>query len=121
MKVINKLGISDVEEYQLKRKRGGDAGLTEEELKCCPFCGSDEVIVCRTNPYACWIRCSECGADAEHGETRIEAFANWNRRIKGDQKYAKIVEDDEAVECEEEAPNLPESALAEERMERVLI
>jgi len=30
--------------------------MMSETIKCCPFCGSHEVQVCRTNPDACWIR-----------------------------------------------------------------
>lgn len=64
----------------------------KETLKCCPFCGSHEVEVCRTNPRACWIRCASCGADAESRPTRRGAFSNWNRRHYDD-RPVKIVED----------------------------
>jgi Lar family restriction alleviation protein len=56
----------------------------KEIIKCCPFCGSDEVEVCRTNKNAYWIRCGECGADAESHRTRKRAINNWNRRIYND-------------------------------------
>lgn len=49
-------------------------------IKCCPFCGSHDVQVCRTNPGACWIRCDDCGADSESHRTRKGAISNWNRR-----------------------------------------
>ena len=62
--------------------------------KDCPFCGSDRVEVCRTNPNACWIRCDECGADAPSHRTRTGAFANWNRRL-GNNMTASIVDDDD--------------------------
>ena len=67
-----------------------------EVLKCCPFCGADEVVVCRTNPDACWIECAECGATAESFPTREGAFANWNRRANCGDISTKIVEDDDA-------------------------
>lgn len=62
--------------------------------KDCPFCGSVEVQVCRTNPNACWIRCAECGADAPSHRTRTGAFANWNRR-DGMGLTAAVVDDDD--------------------------
>lgn len=64
-------------------------------LKCCPFCGSHEVEICRTNPYACWVRCAECGCDAESAKTRAGAIANWNRRHYDDET-ATVVDDSDA-------------------------
>lgn len=46
----------------------------------CPFCPSFEVEICRTNPNACWVRCAQCGAEAQSHRTRRGAIANWNRR-----------------------------------------
>lgn len=63
-------------------------------IKCCPFCGSHEVHLCRTNPHACWVRCAGCGADAESNAKRSRAIENWNRRYQDD-KPATIVEDDD--------------------------
>ena len=62
--------------------------------KDCPFCGSDTVEVCRTNPNACWISCAECGADAPSHRTREGAFERWNRRL-GNNMTASIVSDDD--------------------------
>ena len=70
--------------------------MSEEKLLPCPFCGSRKVDVCRTNPYACWIRCNACGADAESHKTRAGAFANWNRRYYGGMP-ATIANDDDAM------------------------
>ena len=60
----------------------------------CPFCGSLEVEVCRTNPDACWIRCAECGGETKSHPTRAGALANWNRRDSL-KLTASIVSDDE--------------------------
>lgn len=60
----------------------------------CPFCGSDKVDVCRTNPNACWIECHECFAGTSSHRTRTGAFANWNRR-EGNNVTASIVQDDD--------------------------
>lgn len=63
-------------------------------LKDCPFCGSVEVEVCRTNPNACWIRCALCGSDAPSHRTRTGAFTHWNRRDSCG-RTASIVSDDD--------------------------
>ena len=65
-----------------------------EYLKACPFCGSHTVEVCRTNVWACWIRCAKCGGEADTRKTRRGAFAAWNRRLD-DGKPARIIEDDD--------------------------
>ncbi len=64
-------------------------------IKCCPFCGSHRVEVCRTTKSACWIQCSECGAETGSDKTRAGAISNWNKRYYDDIP-AKIVHDDEA-------------------------
>lgn len=66
--------------------------MKANELRCCPFCGSHEVEVARTNKNACWIECDACGASAKSAPTRNRAFANWNRRYHDDVP-ATIVED----------------------------
>lgn len=63
-----------------------------ELIKCCPFCGSHEVEVARTNPNACWINCAICGTEAESDKTRKGAIANWNRRYYDDKP--SIITDD---------------------------
>jgi Lar family restriction alleviation protein len=70
-----------------------------ERIKSCPFCGSGEVEVSRTNRDACWIRCAGCGADAESDPSRAGAIANWNRRAE--ETDAVIVEDDDAEMMED--------------------
>ena len=68
--------------------------MKTEFIKCCPFCGHDEVEVCKTGPY--WIRCAECGADSESHRLRRTAIAHWNRRYK---------EDDAATICNDMGRN----------------
>jgi len=65
-----------------------------EGIKPCPFCGSTEVMVCRTNPHACWVQCAECLGRADSKCRREDAIAAWNGRpdVQG---YATIVEDDD--------------------------
>ena len=61
-----------------------------EFIKCCPFCGSCEVEVARTNKDACWIECSTCGANVKSCKTRRNAIIRWNERTTCP---AKIVDD----------------------------
>jgi Lar family restriction alleviation protein len=67
--------------------------MVKEVIYSCPFCGYDEVQLCRTNENACWVRCDSCGADAESHAKRKNAIENWNRRASMTQ--ATIIEDDE--------------------------
>lgn len=53
-----------------------------EELRPCPFCGSDHVdLICmgtrEDDPHV--VECDDCDATAS-GMDRAEAMANWNRR-----------------------------------------
>lgn len=66
-----------------------------ERIKSCPFCGSRNVEVARTNRNACWIACGNyrCGAEAKSHPTRNGAIRNWNRRAKITTTETKIVED----------------------------
>lgn len=72
--------------------------MNKENIYSCPFCGSGEIHVCRTNKNACWIRCDNCGADAESSKTRKKAIKNWNRR-EPTNSYSNIVEDDDKDGC----------------------
>lgn len=53
-----------------------------EHIKPCPFCGSDEVNVNRTNDDACWIGCANeaCGAETGCEAKRADAIEIWNTR-----------------------------------------
>ena len=62
------------------------------KIRTCPFCGSTKVEICRTNEFACWVRCAECGADAPSAAKREDAIGIWNFRPKIDLP-AEIVED----------------------------
>ena len=66
----------------------------KEFIKCCPFCGSHEVDVCRTNPNACWIECPKCWGRSTSHKTRSGAIRHWNRRHYDDVP-SRIVEDDD--------------------------
>lgn len=57
----------------------------KEELLPCPFCGGDaEVVV--TNPISiskcAYVRCKECRVLSMPCDTKDEAIATWNRRVK---------------------------------------
>jgi len=68
--------------------------MPDEKIKDCPFCGSQEVDVCRTHKHACWIQCHKCGADTPSATKREDAISIWNRRA-GNKGYAVVVDDDE--------------------------
>lgn len=57
------------------------------EIFSCPFCGSEDVEICKTGPY--WVRCAECGAESESDDRRYKAIAKWNRRVPA--KIGRIV------------------------------
>ena len=65
-------------------------------IKPCPFCGSHEITICRTNDQACWIRCEECGADAESSPAREEAIEIWNCRVEDDGEETVVTFDQDA-------------------------
>ena len=64
-------------------------------IHCCPFCGSHSVRICRTNPDACWISCTECGAEAEGHKTKSGAIRNWNRRHYDDYMCDRVQDENE--------------------------
>jgi len=66
--------------------------MTDILIRCCPFCGSHEVEIARTNKHACWIECAECGAQTACHRTRKGAIERWNRR-HFDEIPATIVHD----------------------------
>ena len=61
-----------------------------EKIKCCPFCGSDQVEIARANEKACWVECFLCSARSKSAASREKAIANWNRRKKPRDKFASI-------------------------------
>lgn len=68
----------------------------KEIIKCCPFCGSHTVDICRTNENACWVSCTECGGETKSDKTRKQAIKNWNKRYYDDAPSA--IEDDDDAE-----------------------
>jgi len=58
----------------------------KENIKCCPFCGSHEVVITTTEIcHGQWIRCHICGAQGEKAQTRRDAILQWNGRYYDDQ------------------------------------
>jgi Lar family restriction alleviation protein len=70
-----------------------------EYIKCCPFCGSVKVDVCRTNENACWISCAKCQASTDSHKTQKGAIKKWNMRNTPE---AVIVYDDEVEDNADE-------------------
>lgn len=58
-----------------------------KELKCCPFCGNDEIeLVMLYHP-----RCKRCGCTQENIRGR-DAIAEWNRRIYKEEPTMEEIE-----------------------------
>ena len=52
-----------------------------DELKPCPFCGSDELIICEsTKREYYFVNCYYCGAESGGCAKRKDALAEWNKR-----------------------------------------
>jgi Lar family restriction alleviation protein len=54
----------------------------KEELKPCPFCGSNDLDLCYV-PKSHWVSCNVCNAEGPNGNysTVKKAIAAWNKRI----------------------------------------
>lgn len=53
-----------------------------EELKTCPFCGSNECYIVKDYELVkVWVKCGCCGADTRIGNSVKEAIEAWNRRV----------------------------------------
>lgn len=52
------------------------------ELKPCPFCGSENIWVGDVSRnYDIWfVQCETCGATFSHFDSEVEATEAWNRR-----------------------------------------
>jgi len=53
--------------------------MGQELILTCPFCGHDEIVICRTNKNACWVRCDNCGTDGKVFSKRKDAIKFWNK------------------------------------------
>lgn len=56
-----------------------------EELKKCPFCGSNDVLIVKAIDFrqtriACNNTKGGCGASTDYFDTKEQAIAAWNRR-----------------------------------------
>jgi Lar family restriction alleviation protein len=69
----------------------------KEFLLGCPFCGSDEVEIARTNPHACWVECAHCGVGSPCHRHRKAAIRIWNTRASFVSSQATITDDDDAT------------------------
>ncbi|PHM33312.1 Lar family restriction alleviation protein [Xenorhabdus innexi] len=71
------------------------------ELKPCPFCGSDNVGTehhydFADKDYEAWVNCYNCDASGSHacwfddvGEAYTEAIKVWNQRVENIQPQSK--------------------------------
>ena len=64
----------------------------QNELKPCPFCGSnnlsiESIFMTNCPDRFCWIRCNNCTAEIKEPKLRDEAIEAWNRRITDGRTY----------------------------------
>lgn len=67
-----------------------------EELKPCPFCGSNDVTMYEVYPSS-YARCRVCGAEGGLRDSHDEAAASWNRRTNAKELVAMFSVSDEQV------------------------
>lgn len=51
-----------------------------EELKSCPFCGSDDLYIPHPEHVFAWILCNACDTEGPVKNTKEEAITAWNTR-----------------------------------------
>ena len=51
-----------------------------EDLKKCPFCGSENIRLTNWGLYRCW--CSDCLAHSADEISEKEAIQAWNKRVE---------------------------------------
>lgn len=67
-----------------------------EELKSCPFCGSNDVTMCKVYPSS-YARCRVCGAEGGLRGSHDEAAAAWNSRTDAKGLVVRLNVSDEQV------------------------
>lgn len=53
-----------------------------EELKPCPFCGSDDLLVVSCAPLGWQVECADCYATGPAMGSQAETREAWNRRAE---------------------------------------
>jgi Lar family restriction alleviation protein len=54
--------------------------MMSEELKPCPFCGENKLILQEIIANNCYVKCLLCITDGPVGENEQEAIDAWNKR-----------------------------------------
>ena len=54
-----------------------------EELKPCPFCGGEAILV-HLNEVNEYVECVDCNAESALYDRRIQAIEAWNSRVEDD-------------------------------------
>lgn len=50
------------------------------ELKPCPFCGGEQIIIKR-GKFMWWCKCEKCNAESGVRSKKLDAIYAWNRRV----------------------------------------
>lgn len=61
-----------------------ERGKVMEEMKPCPFCGSESVVVRKQIEPSSWVSCLICGALGPDGKTPEDAIVKWNEARRGE-------------------------------------
>lgn len=81
--------LSSQEVHELESATAGGAGMSEEELRPCPFCGGKNVLSTELQDGLPFIAYCQCGAENE--------AENWNTRPIEDELRKRIAELSQAV------------------------
>lgn len=53
-----------------------------ENLKPCPFCGSNEIFIDQPDANCFYVGCANCGVNGTTANTKERAVEAWNRRTE---------------------------------------
>ena len=60
--------------------------MKHNDLKPCPFCGGEDVIITEYDAVVVFVQCDNCCATFPHFDSKEEAITAWNRRADTAQK-----------------------------------
>lgn len=58
--------------------------MEKTELKPCPFCGGENIVLTSHHEVIVFVQCEDCYATFPHFDSLEEAVSAWNRRAGDD-------------------------------------